>query len=362
MLRLVGVEVPDTRAWRLESMRDVHPLVDALLTWRKAERIAHHVRVRVAGRAPRGRRPAAGRVDRVRRRGRPHDRVGRAPQHARRPARAAVIAEARPRVRARRPRPDRAPRARRGRRRRRAGARRPGRRPVRPRRAAARRRPGDRQGRGARRHVRPDHRRTAPQALRGLQRSYPVAMAYLDAADRGRPGGPRPAHATAVGASGWARPPWAPTWASARPGAGPRPAGRYGRNAMVQGAAAELFKVWAVTVRARGRDLGARIVLCLHDELLVHAPTSTGPRRSGSSTTPSRRRRPAGRPDRSVRFVAETRSSRAGPTRRTDPDRSASGLTEPAARSDWCRTRPCRPRAPPRVRRSCRPVPGRSGR
>jgi len=40
---------------------------------------------------------------------------------------------------------------------------------------------------------------------------------------------------------------------------------------MVQGAAAELFKKWAVTVRARSGRLGARIVLCLHDELLVHA-------------------------------------------------------------------------------------------
>ena len=46
--------------------------------------------------------------------------------------------------------------------------------------------------------------------------------------------------------------------------------GRYGRNAMIQGAAAELFKMWAVTVRARAADRGARIVLCLHDELLVH--------------------------------------------------------------------------------------------
>jgi DNA polymerase-1 len=45
--------------------------------------------------------------------------------------------------------------------------------------------------------------------------------------------------------------------------------GRYGRNALVQGAAAELFKIWAVTVRARGALHGAQIVLCLHDELLV---------------------------------------------------------------------------------------------
>jgi DNA polymerase-1 len=41
---------------------------------------------------------------------------------------------------------------------------------------------------------------------------------------------------------------------------------------MVQGAAAELFKMWAVTVRARCAHLDARIVLCLHDELLVHCP------------------------------------------------------------------------------------------
>ena len=48
--------------------------------------------------------------------------------------------------------------------------------------------------------------------------------------------------------------------------------GRYARNAMIQGAAAELFKMWAVIVRARCAHLGARIVLCLHDELLVHVP------------------------------------------------------------------------------------------
>jgi len=46
--------------------------------------------------------------------------------------------------------------------------------------------------------------------------------------------------------------------------------GRFARNAVVQGAAAELFKAWAATVRA-GLPVGAHIVLCLHDELLVHA-------------------------------------------------------------------------------------------
>ena len=45
---------------------------------------------------------------------------------------------------------------------------------------------------------------------------------------------------------------------------------------MVQGAAAELFKVWAATVRARVAPMGASIVLCLHDELLVHAPADRG--------------------------------------------------------------------------------------
>jgi DNA polymerase-1 len=48
--------------------------------------------------------------------------------------------------------------------------------------------------------------------------------------------------------------------------------GRFARNAVIQGSAAELFKAWAATVRATTRDLGAQIVLCLHDELLVHAP------------------------------------------------------------------------------------------
>ena len=47
--------------------------------------------------------------------------------------------------------------------------------------------------------------------------------------------------------------------------------GRFARNAVVQGAAAELFKMWAVSVRA-ALPPGAEVVLCLHDELLVHAP------------------------------------------------------------------------------------------
>ena len=40
LLRRVGIEVSDTRAWRLEELRGDHPFVDDLLTWRKAERIS----------------------------------------------------------------------------------------------------------------------------------------------------------------------------------------------------------------------------------------------------------------------------------------------------------------------------------
>jgi DNA polymerase-1 len=40
LLASAGVDVPDTRAWRLEEFKDKSPLVAALLEWRKAERIA----------------------------------------------------------------------------------------------------------------------------------------------------------------------------------------------------------------------------------------------------------------------------------------------------------------------------------
>ena len=51
--------------------------------------------------------------------------------------------------------------------------------------------------------------------------------------------------------------------------------GRFGRNALVQGAAAELFKAWAATVRAGIAEVGGEIVLCLHDELLLHVREDT---------------------------------------------------------------------------------------
>jgi DNA polymerase-1 len=112
---------------------------------------------------------------------------------------------------------------------------------------------------------------TAGQALRGMERGYPVAMQYLrTAADAGEQGreirtyGGRLIRMGDLPDEGDYR-----AMAAAR--------GRYARNAMVQGAAAELFKVWAVTVRARGASIGARIVLCLHDELLVHVPEANAP-------------------------------------------------------------------------------------
>ena len=82
--------------------------------------------------------------------------------------------------------------------------------------------------------------------------------------------------------------------------------GRYGRNAMVQGAAAELFKVWAVTVRARGAELGARIVLCLHDELLVHAPEEHADAIAAIVDDALQEAAHRWAPDDSVRFVADT--------------------------------------------------------
>lgn len=109
----------------------------------------------------------------------------------------------------------------------------------------------------------------AGEALKGLERAYPVAMQHLD-------------RAYAAGTRGepvftWGGRLIRTDYALAEHPIGSNPAidagrGRFARNAVIQGSAAELFKAWAATVRATTRDLEARIVLCLHDELLVHAP------------------------------------------------------------------------------------------
>jgi DNA polymerase-1 len=138
----------------------------------------------------------------------------------------------------------------------------------------------------------------AGEALRGMERSYPVALAYLrSAADAGAAG-------RAVQTYGGRRVP-VPT--SDTP-AGRAAHGRFARNAVVQGAAAELFKAWAATVRAACRPLDARIVLCLHDELLVHAPEPVGDQvadvlRRTLADVASRWARPVRGPR--VRFVAD---------------------------------------------------------
>lgn len=105
---------------------------------------------------------------------------------------------------------------------------------------------------------------TGAQALRRLKEAYPVAMRYLDAADADARAG-RDLR-TFGGRLVRMRSGGSPAEVAAR--------GRYGRNAMIQGAAAEFFKMWAVTVRARVP--AARIVLCLHDELLIHTTEHNG--------------------------------------------------------------------------------------
>ncbi len=110
-------------------------------------------------------------------------------------------------------------------------------------------------------------------ALAGLNTNYPVAMGLLEkAAEFGR-------RNEDVFTSGgrrvrmWSNNPGDGDLDRAVAAAAAR--GRYARNAIVQGAAAEFFKVWAITVRRRGRSLAAEVVLCLHDELLVHTPEAS---------------------------------------------------------------------------------------
>jgi DNA polymerase I len=267
LLTRIGIDVPDTRAWRLEEMRTAHPLIDALLTWRKAERVlttygylwldenvSADGRLRVAWSGSDG---AAGRM------------TAQAGLHNM-PAdmRVAVIAETghvfvradlgqiEPRVLA----------------------------AVSGDAALAKATLDDdlyapvAKRLGVERSVAKvavlaamygQTSGTAGQALRGLESAYPVAMRYLhDAAAKGEAGTDIRTFGGRLVRMG--ETPYGLSDRDERAMAASR--GRYARNAMVQGAAAELFKVWAVTVRARGASIGARIVLCLHDELLLHVP------------------------------------------------------------------------------------------
>ena len=121
----------------------------------------------------------------------------------------------------------------------------------------------------------------AGEALTAMQRTYPVAMRVLRAGeDAGRTARPVRTYGGRLIQSRAIPPP--PPGASGDQAAAHRGAvagqGRYVRNALVQGAAAELFKAWSATVRAELLGSGAGIVLCLHDELLVHAPAALADR------------------------------------------------------------------------------------
>ncbi|MDO5629260.1 MAG: DNA polymerase [Mobilicoccus sp.] len=141
----------------------------------------------------------------------------------------------------------------------------------------------------------------AAAALRGLEREYPVAMRVLvEASEAG-------ARGEAVRTFGGRL---IPTTRLVRPDGAHDPEldaarGRFARNAIIQGSAAELFKAWAATVRATTRDLDARIVLCLHDELLVHVPVHHAEEVAGrvdQALTDAARRWSGG----TARFVADT--------------------------------------------------------
>lgn len=304
LLRRVGIEVPDTRAWRLERLVDAHAIVAPLLEWRRAERIRttfgfawidEHVgtddRLRGAWSGSDG---AAGRMTAT-------AGLHNMPSELR-PAIAAEpgcvfvradLGQIEPRIlaavsgdtalaRASHDDDMYLPVAKR----------------LRVEREIAKvavlgAMYGQTTGKGA-------------EALAGLEREYPVAMGYLRAADEAAQGGNdlRTFGGRRVGMSGAVNDQMSDSDVRTRAAA----RGRFGRNALVQGAAAEFFKMWAVLVRARGADLGASIVLCLHDELVVHAPEDHGDAVAGVLGTclQEAAHRWAPSADPTVRFVADT--------------------------------------------------------
>ncbi len=300
MLRRVAVDVPDTRAWRLERYRGAHPVVDALLIWRKAERIAttygyrwldEHVadgRLRGEWASSDG---AAGRM------------TASAGLHN-------LPAEMRPAVAAEAEhlfvRAD-------------LGQ-------IEPRVLAAV--SGDAgliaataeadmyQPVARQLGVDRDVAKVAvlgamygattgesAHALRGLEREFPTAMAFLErAAETGRAG----EDVMTVGGRRirmWIDDSVDGDIDRARRVAAAR--GRFARNAVIQGAAAEFFKVWAIIVRARCAELEARVVLCLHDELLVHAPSRHADRAAAVLTDALDEAAYRWSPSGDVRFVAD---------------------------------------------------------
>ena len=296
LLASIGVDVPDTRASRLAGLRDTHPLIGALLRWRKAERIATTYgygwldenlgadgRLRgawtgcdgAAGRmtasAGLHNMPAAMRRAVVAEEG--HVFV-RADLGQIEPRVLAAVSGDQALVLAARADDMYAPVAAQ------LGLDRPTAKV-----AVLGAMYGQTTGHGA-------------HALRRLNAAYPVAMAYLDAADRaGRAG----RDLRTYGGRLIVLTPSEPRSASRAAAYG-----RYARNAMVQGAAAELFKMWAVTVRARCGHLDGRIVLCLHDELLVHCPVEHGEAVSAIVEDCLREAAQRWAPGCGVRFISDT--------------------------------------------------------
>jgi DNA polymerase I len=147
----------------------------------------------------------------------------------------------------------------------------------------------------------------AGDVLRQMELAYPTAMEYLRNADRSGQAGE---HVRTFGGRlvrMWVDPDLA-TSQAVRSAAAAR--GRYARNAVVQGAAAELFKAWAAIVRSRIGPLGGQLVMCLHDELLVHVKEEHG---SAVARIVEDSLQVASRywqPDGFVRFVAVAKSIR----------------------------------------------------
>ncbi len=260
-LRQLGFDVPDTRAWRLERLRGSHPVVEALLRWRRAERTAttygygwldRHVgadgRLRGAWSASDG---GGGRM--TAQAGLHNLPAELRPAVAAEPGHVLVradLGQVEPRVLA-----------------------------VLSGDAGLAAATGDDDlyapvaaALGADRATAKvavlaamygQTSGAAGEALRRMERAYPAALAFLRAAeDAGRAG---------VDVRTWGGRP-VRVGAADLPEEGLAVRGRFARNAVVQGTAAELFKAWAATVRAGLAGGAGRVVLCLHDELLLHVP------------------------------------------------------------------------------------------
>lgn len=301
MLAQQGFDLPDTRAWRLETLRETKPLIDALLTWRKAERIAttygyrwldEHVsggRLRGSWSSSDG---AAGRMT-------ASAGLHNLPSTMRPVVSAedghlfvrADLGQVEPRVLAAVSGDQALIKATQGADLYAPIAERLGITRELAKLAVLGAMYGATTGESA-------------GALVGLQKNYPVAMALLeDAAGAGQrsediftSGGRRVRMSVDQDQDGNLD--RAVSVAAAR--------GRYARNALIQGSAAEYFKVWAITVRRHARALDAAVVLCLHDELLVHVPEHRADEAANMVSNAVDEAAHYWSPEADVRFVADT--------------------------------------------------------